>query len=303
MSERQRPAAAQPAETHHAPQNDNNATTAIASPDQSGAVAPDANSTAPNPAAPPSKEEVAANSERAERVTPQLGGSVASDSVAPSAPAPVTSGGATGGAVSALPMPTPAPVAEMRVVTPESSEAKTRSGERAAELARLENRPGELDNRAYENRRRERISGPQRNNEQVRNTHPADADDARDRADKQDGTFARNAPPPPAATAAKRTRREMDRGQDETRPAQDAERGEGAGAAAETRNVGGRKFRRQGAAWVDTAYRAGQSQTIVRRNSEQFRALVADEPELRRIAAALGGDVTVVWKGRAYRFR
>lgn len=75
------------------------------------------------------------------------------------------------------------------------------------------------------------------------------------------------------------------------------------GSAAETRTIAGRKFRRQGSAWVDTAYSAGQSYTVVRRNSEQFRALVADEPELRRVAGALGGEVTVVWKGRAYRIR
>ncbi len=89
------------------------------------------------------------------------------------------------------------------------------------------------------------------------------------------------------------------------RQAEDSERSESesAGSVAETRTVAGRKFRRQGSAWIDTAYSAGQSYTLVRRNSEQFRALVADEPELRRIAGALGGEVTVVWKGRAYRIR
>ncbi|HZG53468.1 MAG TPA: hypothetical protein VEZ40_15155 [Pyrinomonadaceae bacterium] len=301
-SERQKPGATQSAETHHAPQNGNHATTAIDVPGQSAAVASNANSSAPNSAASLSKEEVAANSERAGGVAPQLDGIVAGDPVAPPAPAPASGGGANAGAASALPMSTPAPVA----AAPESAEAKTGSGERTAELARLENRPGDLENRSYENRRREPISGPQRNNEQARNTRTADADEARDRADKQDGNFARNAPPPTAAaTAAKSARREADGGRDENRPAQDSERGEGArtGAAVETRHVAGRKFRRQGEAWIDTAYRAGQSQTVVRRNSEQFRALVADEPELRRIAAALGGDVTVVWKGRAYRFR
>jgi hypothetical protein len=97
----------------------------------------------------------------------------------------------------------------------------------------------------------------------------------------------------------------MDRGRDENSPAEDSE-----GSArpapksvAETRSVAGRKFRRQGNAWVDTAYREGQSYTVVRRNSEQFRALAADEPQLRRVADALGGEVTVVWKGRAYRIR
>ncbi|HEX8472580.1 MAG TPA: zf-HC2 domain-containing protein [Pyrinomonadaceae bacterium] len=72
---------------------------------------------------------------------------------------------------------------------------------------------------------------------------------------------------------------------------------------AETRSVGGRGFRRQDGAWVDTAYRSGQATTNVRRGSEQFRALVADEPDLRRIADQLGGEIIVVWRGRAYRIR
>jgi hypothetical protein len=39
------------------------------------------------------------------------------------------------------------------------------------------------------------------------------------------------------------------------------------------------------------------------RGSEQFRALVADEPEIKKIAEQLDGEVIVVWKGRAYRIR
>ena len=73
--------------------------------------------------------------------------------------------------------------------------------------------------------------------------------------------------------------------------------------AGETRSIGGRKFRRQQGAWVDTAYKSGQATVNVRRDSEQWRALVADEPGLRRIADALGGEVIVVWKGRAYRIK
>jgi hypothetical protein len=71
----------------------------------------------------------------------------------------------------------------------------------------------------------------------------------------------------------------------------------------ETRKVVGRKFRRQGDSWIDTAYNSSQATTVVRRNSEQYRALVADEPEIGRIASALGGEVVVVWKGRAYRIK
>jgi Putative zinc-finger len=72
--------------------------------------------------------------------------------------------------------------------------------------------------------------------------------------------------------------------------------------SAETRNVGGRRFRRQGNAWVDTAYNSSRPTTSVARGSEQYRALVADEPPLRTIAERLGGEVFVVWKNRAYRF-
>jgi hypothetical protein len=42
--------------------------------------------------------------------------------------------------------------------------------------------------------------------------------------------------------------------------------------------------------------------TNVARGSEQYRALVADEPGLRAIAERLGGEVIVSWKTRAYRF-
>jgi hypothetical protein len=70
----------------------------------------------------------------------------------------------------------------------------------------------------------------------------------------------------------------------------------------EARRVGGRQFVRRGGAWVDTAYKS-QATTNVRRGSEQYRALVADESGLRTIAEQLDGEVIVVWKSRAYRIR
>lgn len=69
----------------------------------------------------------------------------------------------------------------------------------------------------------------------------------------------------------------------------------------ETKNVSGRHFRRQGNAWIDTAYESSRATINVARSSEQFRSLVADEPGIRAIAQQLGGEVIVVWKGRAYR--
>jgi hypothetical protein len=72
---------------------------------------------------------------------------------------------------------------------------------------------------------------------------------------------------------------------------------------AATRSVGGRSFRREGGVWIDTAYRQSQATVTVRRDSEQYRALVADEPEIGRISRALGGEAVIVWKGRAYRVK
>jgi hypothetical protein len=73
------------------------------------------------------------------------------------------------------------------------------------------------------------------------------------------------------------------------------------GNSTETRSVGGRRFRRQGNAWIDTSYNSSRSTINVARGSDQYRALSADEPGLRSIAEQLGGEVVVVWKGKAYR--
>jgi hypothetical protein len=80
-----------------------------------------------------------------------------------------------------------------------------------------------------------------------------------------------------------------------------ADRDENLSGSTETRKVGGRKFRRQGNVWVDTAYNPSHSTINVARGSEQYRALVADEPTIRSIADQLGGEVIIVWKSKAYR--
>ncbi len=71
---------------------------------------------------------------------------------------------------------------------------------------------------------------------------------------------------------------------------------------ADRRAVGGKQFLRRGNAWVDTAYKS-QPTVNVRRGSEQYRALVADEPGLRSISNQFDGEVIVVWGGKAYRIR
>ena len=69
------------------------------------------------------------------------------------------------------------------------------------------------------------------------------------------------------------------------------------------RTVAGRRFRKQGNVWIDTDHSSSRVVTSVTRDSEQYRALVADEPAIKQIADALDGEIIVVWKGRAYRIR
>jgi hypothetical protein len=71
----------------------------------------------------------------------------------------------------------------------------------------------------------------------------------------------------------------------------------------EAKTIAGRRFRKQGGIWTDTAYDSSTATVNMARNSEQFRALVADEPAIGTIARQLEGEVIVVWKGRAYHIR
>src|SRR5438067_1416873 len=68
----------------------------------------------------------------------------------------------------------------------------------------------------------------------------------------------------------------------------------------ETRSVGGHKFRRQGNAWVDTKFKASMTLKSISRGSEEFTAL---DSGLRSIAQQVGGEVIIVWKGKAYMIR
>lgn len=71
----------------------------------------------------------------------------------------------------------------------------------------------------------------------------------------------------------------------------------------EVRSVGGHRFRKQGNVWVDAAYDSSRTTINIVRGSEQYRALIGDEPDIRTIADQLDGEVIIVWKGRAYRIR
>lgn len=95
--------------------------------------------------------------------------------------------------------------------------------------------------------------------------------------------------PAEAAGAGRALRRSESRAKEETE-------------AGEVRTVGGHRFRKQGQVWIDSLF-SSQSITNVTRASEQYRALVADEPGIRLIAEQLNAEFIVVWKGRAYRIR
>lgn len=74
-------------------------------------------------------------------------------------------------------------------------------------------------------------------------------------------------------------------------------------SSAETRSVAGRRFRKQGGVWIDTAYDSSRSITTYKRDSESYRSLIADEPAIKTIADELDGEFIVVWRGRTYRIR
>jgi hypothetical protein len=73
--------------------------------------------------------------------------------------------------------------------------------------------------------------------------------------------------------------------------------------AGESRTVNGRHFQRRSGIWVDASYNSSAATTNFARGSEQYRALIADEPGIDAIVKQLSGEVILVWKGRAYRIR
>ena len=78
---------------------------------------------------------------------------------------------------------------------------------------------------------------------------------------------------------------------------------DGVDLSANTRTVAGRHFRKRGGVWIDTAYDSSKDSVTLTRGSEQYRALVADEPAIKNIADTLEGEIIVVWKDHTYRIR
>jgi len=92
-----------------------------------------------------------------------------------------------------------------------------------------------------------------------------------------------------------------DRASEQDKPINGRDRGDKDNS--EIRSIAGRRFRKEGSTWVDTAFDSSRRTVNLTRGSEQYRALVADEPEIKTIADQLSGEVIVMWKGTAYRIR
>jgi hypothetical protein len=118
---------------------------------------------------------------------------------------------------------------------------------------------------------------------------------------KQPVGGARRAPQASARARGNVNNADQSSGESAGPSAKDERNGKKEDSETETRSVGGRAFRNRGGVWIDTAYNSSRSTVNVRRSSEQYRALVADEPGIGNIVNQLGSPVIIVWKSRAYR--
>jgi len=216
------------------------------------------------------------------------------------------------------PPPPPKPVTETSASAPNSGLAATRPMEQPRTEATPSYAPQPGDYR-IESRSREQqnipgvtAGGPRRNETfekyktvdrvasvdiaKARDEDPgrATANQTKSETKQEEPDRARGQSNAPAAP-----RRSMDDKRAATRKA-DAAESEKDGLAPQTRSVGGRKFQRQGNAWVDVKFKSSMSVKNVTRASDDFASL---DSGLRSIAQQLGGEVVVVWKGKAYRFR
>ncbi|MGH9940732.1 MAG: zf-HC2 domain-containing protein [Pyrinomonadaceae bacterium] len=289
--------AASPPETHHAP--------SPAAPQQEldGTSADGVAESQPKKSAQPA-EDLAQNKEPAKSVMTDRA-DLAAEAPPLVTPAPGAGVAASSGEAPPPPAATPAPVSENITITKQAEAKPTDTQERA--------RAEESQYRGLANVQRNardlQLNETQQNAAQNRaNVEITDESVGRrgrdDTAASESANAGRQQSRPPGSAAAKRSaraapaeKRDMEREKKE-KSSKDSER-----EVEETRSVAGRRFRRQGGVWIDTAYKTSQATVIVKRGSEQFRALVADSPALRTVAGAFGGDVVVVWQGRAYRIR
>ncbi len=75
-----------------------------------------------------------------------------------------------------------------------------------------------------------------------------------------------------------------------------------AGRAAKTapqKNVAGKNFRSENGRWIDTQWNSGLAEIRLKRNSDEYKKVLKDTPELKPYFDLK--SVIVVWQGKAYR--
>jgi len=222
--------------------------------------------------------------------------------------------------VAATSAPPPKPPAE--------STSSTLAAEKSAEPATAKAPsyapppPGESQQVASQSRGQQNVGGvfggPRKTESQVDNYRLKDQTEATAARDRQNtdesNRIALNQPAPSARRVSEDKRSGPSRNMDnmvttgrsanelrvEAPKKQSAEVEKSKEEESETRSVGGRKFQRRGSAWVDQKFKSSMSVRNVSRGSEEFGAL---DSGLRSIAQQLGGEILVVWKGKAYRIR
>lgn len=165
------------------------------------------------------------------------------------------------------------------------TEDRAREQRNAGELAPSGPRRGDYDKYKTMDRARSGEFAKERDEEQKRVANQPAANETKDDASARART---------SSGLADVRGRSVQEARVETKKAEAAEE------ANEKRAVGGRKFKRQGDAWVDTKFKSSMSVRNVSRGSEEFKQL---DSGLRSIAQQLTGEIVVVWKGKAYRIK
>jgi hypothetical protein len=216
------------------------------------------------------------------------------------------------------PPPKPADVLARNETAPVT--ATTRAAESSANAAApsyappppVESERERADTRTREQQNLGYLHGPMRGESAAKNKGLDDRSRAGDFSKARDeDRVVTTADQPVAKTEAKqeesgvrrrseRTAALASRSAEETR--QEAPKSDKAGPPpeADTRTVDGRKFKRQGNAWIDLKLKSSMSIRTISRGTEDFDKL---DSGLRSIAQQFGGPVVVVWKGKAYRIQ
>lgn len=215
----------------------------------------------------------------------------------------------------------PPPAKPAEVVTKAGAPVAT-GALRADEAARQESSPGyapapttttqdfRVENRAREQQNPGRSPGGPRRNEsydkykELERARAADVaknrDDDQLRLADQPATVQKKADDSPRTASRAAVVSARRDGADTAEGRKAKAESEGSEEAPETRTAGGRKFKRQGNAWVDSKFKSSMSVRNIARGSEDFDKL---DSGLRAIANQLKSEVLVVWKGKAYRIR